>query len=100
MVMQTCLVVVRCSWLTGPIKEPTKEGEARVESLTAEMDEAWSEFKKYRETAKTKEAQKELSATETYRTLLSKYHELRAKRYKLKANSIEHGDFIWLFRRK
>ena len=77
------LVGARTEWLTAPITEPTKEDLDKVEKLTEKMDAAWDAFRDYKATAKTKEEEKELSASKKYQSLLGEYKRLRSERYKL-----------------
>ena len=94
------LVGGRSEWLTAPEKEPTAEELERQKQLKEEAGVAWDTFSEFKDTATDKEALKELQSTEKYRTLLKKYHALRAEAFAVTADPVETGDFVWLFRRK
>jgi len=94
------LVGGRSEWLTGPVKVPTEEDYKSQKKLNAEADTAWAEFKEFKKTAKSDEELKELRTTDQYRTILKKYHALKAEARALTADPIERADFLWLFRQK
>jgi len=93
------LVGGRSEWLTGPEKDPTAEELKRKEELTKEASTAWAEFSEFKKPVTDKAALKELQTTKKYRTMLAKYHSLRAEAFAVTADPIERGDFVWLFRR-
>lgn len=94
------LVGGRSEWLTGPEKEPTAEDLARKQQLSEDAKAAWATFKEFKQTATSKEAIEELKTTAKYKSLLKKYHSLRSAAFKVTADPVKRGDFVWLFRRR
>ena len=86
--------------MTGPEKEPTAEDLARKQQLSEDAKAAWATFKEFKQTATSKEAIEELKTTAKYKSLLKKYHSLRSAAFKVTADPVKRGDFVWLFRRR
>ena len=96
------LVGGRSEWLTGPLKEPTKEELENAKRLKEESSAAYSKFAELKRAAEA-EGEEELAkykASEESRELLNKYRSKRKEAIAITSDPQERGDFVWLFRRK
>ena len=96
------LVGGRSEWLTGPLKEPTKEELDNAKKLKDASSAAYSKFAELKKAAAAagEEELEKYEASEQAQELLRKYRTLRVEAIAITSDPIERGDFVWLYRRK
>lgn len=94
------LVGARSSWNKENLPQLTEEEQQRLEQVSAELAKVEEELQAMMKTAKTREEQTEISKSDEFKAVITRFREISKEKRDFKRDPTEQGDFVWLFRRK